>query len=115
MDSIIKLKQVHFTTSLGIQGSSWVGRNHGIFCQFRSKLAITHNIAIKWKERYDAVVVDCHHCGDRENEPPKKKKKKKKTRFRPSRPLAYSLAYVKIYERTANSVKPDQSSLSGAT
>ena len=22
-------------------------------------------IVIKWKERYDAVVVDCHHCGDR--------------------------------------------------
>ena len=36
-----------------------------IFCQFRSKLAITHTIAIKWKEKYD----DCHHtlhlCGDR--------------------------------------------------
>ena len=33
------------------------------------KLAITHTIAIKWKEKYDAVVVDCHHrlrlCGDR--------------------------------------------------
>ena len=38
---------------------------HGIFCQFRSKLTITHTIAIKWKEIYDAVVVDCHHCGNR--------------------------------------------------
>ena len=32
-------------------------------------LAITHTSAIKWKEKYDAVVVDCHHslrfCGDR--------------------------------------------------
>ena len=32
-------------------------------------LAITHTIAIKWKEKYDAVVVDCHHslrlCGER--------------------------------------------------
>ena len=64
------------------QGSSWaltvgrsdlgrrdnkIGRNYSIFCQFRSKLAITHTIAIKWKEKYDAVVVDCHHslrlCG----------------------------------------------------
>ena len=39
------------------------------FGQFRSKLAITHTIAITWKEKYDAVVVDCHHslslCGDR--------------------------------------------------
>ena len=37
--------------------------------QFRSKFAITHTIAIKWEEKYDAVVVDCHHtlrlCGDR--------------------------------------------------
>ena len=43
-------------------------QNYGIFCQFRCKLAITHIIAIKWKEKYDAVVVDCHHslclCGD---------------------------------------------------
>ena len=31
------------------------------FFQFRSKLAITHTIAIKWKEKCDAVVVDCHH------------------------------------------------------
>ena len=22
-------------------------------------------IDIKWKEKYDAVVVGCHHCGDR--------------------------------------------------
>ena len=56
------------------------------FYQFRSKLeiiprpdqkvlipylllSITHTIDIKWKEKYDAVVVDCHHnsrlCGDR--------------------------------------------------
>ena len=30
---------------------------------------MTHTIAIKWKEKYDVVVVDCHHslclCGDR--------------------------------------------------
>ena len=43
--------------------------NYGIFCQFGSKLAIAHTIAIKWKEKYDAVVglVNCHHslllCG----------------------------------------------------
>ena len=36
-------------------------KNYGIFCQFRSKIAIKHIIAIKWKEKYDAVVVDCHH------------------------------------------------------
>ena len=23
---------------------------------------ITHTIAIKWKEKYDAVVEICHHC-----------------------------------------------------
>ena len=44
-------------------------QNYDIFCQFRSQLAITHTIIIKWKEKYDAVVVDCHHnlhlCGDR--------------------------------------------------
>ena len=32
-------------------------------------LAITYTIAVKWKEKYDAVVVECHHrrrfCGDR--------------------------------------------------
>ena len=32
-------------------------------------LAITLTIAIKWKEKHVAVVVDCHHslrlCGDR--------------------------------------------------
>ena len=26
-----------------------------------AKLAITHTIAIKWKEKYDAAVVDYHH------------------------------------------------------
>ena len=36
-------------------------QNYGIFCLFRSKLAISHTVAIKWKEKYDAVVVDCHH------------------------------------------------------
>ena len=38
-----------------------------IFSQFRSKLAITHTIAITWKEKYDAVVVHCslRLCGDR--------------------------------------------------
>ena len=44
-------------------------QNYGIFCQFRSKLAITHTIDIKWKEKYNSVVVDCHYslrlCGDR--------------------------------------------------
>ena len=40
-------------------------QDHGIFCQFKNKLAITHTIAIKWKEKYDAVVVDCHDCSDR--------------------------------------------------
>ena len=34
-------------------------KNYKTFCQFRSKLAITHTIAIKWKEKYDSVVVDC--------------------------------------------------------
>ena len=42
-------------------------QNYGIFCQFRSKLAITHTIAIKWKEEYDAVVVDCHLSWQNEN------------------------------------------------
>ena len=44
-------------------------QNYGNFCQFRSKLAISHIIASKWKEKYNAVVVDCHHslrlCGDK--------------------------------------------------
>ena len=44
-------------------------QNYGVFSQLRSKLAITHTFAMKWKEKYDAVVVDCHHslhlCGDR--------------------------------------------------
>ena len=34
-----------------------------------SQLALTHTIAIKWKENYDAVLVDYHHslclCGDK--------------------------------------------------
>ena len=34
-----------------------------------SKLAIIHTIATKWKEKYDALVEDCHHrlcsCSDR--------------------------------------------------
>ena len=56
------------------RSDSQIGRKYNaklqhFFCQFRSKLAITHTIAIKWKEKYDAVVVDCHHslclCGDR--------------------------------------------------
>ena len=45
-----------------------MAQNYGIFCQFRSKLAIIHTIAIKWKEKYNAVVEDCHSlhlCGDR--------------------------------------------------
>ena len=44
-------------------------QSYSIFCQIRSKLAITHINAIKWKEKYNAVVVDCHHsllsCGER--------------------------------------------------
>ena len=36
-----------------------MAQNYGIFCQFRSKLAITHTVAITWKEKHDAVVVDC--------------------------------------------------------
>ena len=44
-------------------------QNYDIFCQFRSKLAITHTIAIKMEGKYNAVVVDCHHslclCGDK--------------------------------------------------
>ena len=69
------------------QGSSWaqtvgksdfslqenygevIAQSYGIFCQFRSKLAIPNTFASKWKENYDAVVVDCHHslrmCGDK--------------------------------------------------
>ena len=33
-------------------------QNYGIFHQFGSKLAITHTIAIKWKEKQDAVVTE---------------------------------------------------------
>ena len=81
-------------------------------------------MAIKWKEKYDAVVVDCHHslhlCGGNENESPKKKKKEffiffRETPaspwvpfrakfpplgllFRPSRPLAYSLRGLLILQ-----------------
>ena len=40
---------------------------------------ITHTIAIKWNEKYDAVVVDCHHslclCGDRMKKSPTVPKK----------------------------------------
>ena len=50
-----------------------ISQNEGIFCEFRSKLAITHTIAIKKKIKYDAVV-GCHHslclCRDNENESP---------------------------------------------
>ena len=28
-----------------------IAQNDNIFCQFKSKLAITHAIAIKWKEK----------------------------------------------------------------
>ena len=45
-----------------------MAQNYDIFCQFRSRLAISQAIAIKWKEKYDAVVVDCNHslrlCGE---------------------------------------------------
>ena len=36
-----------------------IAQNYDIFRQFRRKLAITHTIAIKWKEKHNAVVVDC--------------------------------------------------------
>ena len=66
-----------------------IAQNYGIFCQFRSKLAITHTIAIKWKEKYDAAVVDCHHslclCGDRM----KKSLPKKNCRETPTSPWDY--------------------------
>ena len=46
--------------------------------------AITHTITIKWKEKYNAVEVDCHHnlrlCGDRICLS-KKKKKLEKSEF----------------------------------
>ena len=46
-----------------------MAQNYAIFYLFRSKLAITHTTATKWKEKYDAVVEDCQHslrlCGDR--------------------------------------------------
>ena len=46
------------------RSDSQIGRSYSIFCQFRSKLVITHTIVIKWKEKYN-----CHHslclCGDR--------------------------------------------------
>ena len=51
-----------------------IAQNYGFFCQFRSKLVISYTTAFKRKEKYDAVVVDCHHslclCGDNENESP---------------------------------------------
>ena len=80
-------------------------QNYRIFCQFGSKLAITHTIAIKWKEKYHAVVVDCHHslrlCGDRMimslhkknvffRETPTSPWVPFRVIFRPSFPLAYS-------------------------
>ena len=43
-------------------------QNYITFCQFISKLAIKHTIALKWREKYYAVVVDCHSlrlCGDK--------------------------------------------------
>ena len=37
-------------------------QNYDVCCQFKSKLAITHiAIAIKWKEKLDAEVVDSHN------------------------------------------------------
>ena len=46
-----------------------MAQSYSIFCQFRSTLVITHTIAIKWKEKYHAVVVNYHHslrlCGDK--------------------------------------------------
>ena len=44
---------------------------YSTFCQLRSKLANTHSITILCEEKYDTMVVDCHHslcfCGDRTN------------------------------------------------
>ena len=37
-----------------------IAQNYKIFCQFRS-IAITNTTAIKWQEKYDSVVADCHH------------------------------------------------------
>ena len=34
-----------------------IAQNYHIFCQFRSKLAITHTFAIKWKEKYNSEIV----------------------------------------------------------
>ena len=62
--------------TMAINGWQWLSTfflqvlsNYCIFCQFRSsKLSVTHTIAIKWKEKYNAVLVDCHNslclCGD---------------------------------------------------
>ena len=87
-------------------------QNYGIFCQFRSKFAITQTIAIKWKEKYDAVVVDCHHCGDRMEmsfffwETPTSPWVLFRVKvlplwrlFCPSRPLAYSLLLILTQNR----------------
>ena len=50
-----------------VRSEEVIAQNYAIFCQFGIKLAITHTIAIRWKEKYDALVVNCHHslgaCG----------------------------------------------------
>ena len=105
-----------------------IAKNYDIFCQFRSKL--THNFAIKWKDKYDAVVVDCHHslclCGDRMKVSVLKKKyffRETPTTpsipfrvkfwplgrlFCPSHPLAYSLVLrrgVFLYRQRRENIK----------
>ena len=44
-------------------------QNDSINCQIVSEFAITLTIAIRWKEKYDVVVVYYHHslrsCGDK--------------------------------------------------
>ena len=50
------------------RSDSQIGR---CYCTKITKLSVSleaNTIAIKWNEKYDAVVVDCHHslhCGDR--------------------------------------------------
>ena len=39
-------------------GKFVIEHNYGIFGQLKNKLAITHTIAIKLKEKSDAMVVD---------------------------------------------------------
>ena len=74
-----------------MRSDSQIGRSYrqdyDIFCQFRSKLAITHTIAISWKEKHDAVVVDCHHSLDSYDDRMKMSLPKKKKFFMGRLPL----------------------------